>query len=567
MSFIRRGPGCPRGSSRRVLRGSVALLALTMFGAACSGDDGGGGEEAGAATEDGVVQSGGTLVFGADQDFAGYNVNTSKDNQLASNQAMRLVWATAYRARPDFSMEPYALAGEAAIVSEKPFTVEWKINPKATWSDGVPVSGDDFEMTWRMCNGSEKEADCASPVGYDLITKLEKVEPKTVRTEFKQPFADYKSLFPLVPAHIVKQRGAGNDVAGWNTGFDADPGVAAGPFKVDDRVRGDSLTLVRNDKFWGKPANLEKIIFRFLPKSQTQPDALRNGEVKMIYPQPQTDQVQEVEALSKVHEEINFGPTFEHLTFNMANPLLAQVEVRKAIAYGVDRQAIVNRLMLPFSEKASQLDNRVLVSTQKGYEPHGQEYLKADPKKAEDTLTKAGYVKGPDGIYARDGKKLQFRLGTTAGNDLRENQGVLIQAQLKKVGIDIRIENSENFLTENLPKGNFDIANYAWVGTPFPASGASQIYQGASDSNFGKYANKKVDELLAKAVSTTDDAARFAVLNELDDLMWADLPNLPLYQKPTFLAFYESYANISDNTTTESPFWNAEEWGLKATTK
>lgn len=567
MSVIRRGPGRPRTRRAPLARMAAALVALVLVGAACAGDEDGDDNEAGSAATDGTPQSGGTLVFGADQDFAGYNVNTSRGNQLAANQAMRLVWATAYRARPDFTMEPYVLAGEAAVVSEKPFTVEWKIHPEATWSDGVPVSADDFEMTWRMCNGKEKEADCASPVGYDLITTLEKVDQKTVRTVFKEPFADYKSLFPLVPAHIVKQRGGGNDVAGWNTGFDADPVVAAGPFKVEGRVRGDSLTLVRNESFWGKPANLEKIIFRFLPQSQTQPDALRNGEVRMIYPQPQTDQVQEVEGLDKVHEEINFGPTFEHLTFNMANPVLAQVEVRRAIAYGIDRQAIVNRLMLPFSDKASQLDNRVLVSTQKGYEAHGTEYLKADPKKAEAVLTKAGYVKGPDGVYARDGKKLQFRLGTTAGNDLRENQGVLIQGQLKKVGIDIRIENSEDFLTKNLPEGNFDIANFAWVGTPFPASGASQIYQGSSDSNFGKYANKKVDELLAKAVSTTDEAARFALLNDLDELMWEDLPNLPLYQKPTFLAYYESYRNISDNTTNESPFWNAEEWGLQATTK
>lgn len=565
MSFSRKG-----GTARW----SAALLALALLGAACGGDDGGADDEGGQTgtsevSGDSTVKDGGTLVFGADQDFGGYNVNTSKGNQLAANQAIRLVWATAYRARPDFSMEPYLLAEEAAIVSQDPFTVEWKIQPKATWSDGVPVSADDFEFIWLMCNGSKKTADCANPTGYDLITKLEKPDPKTVRTVFKQPYADYKSLFPVVPSHIAKQRGGGDDVAGWNTGFNDDPGAAAGPYKVEGRVRGDSLTLVRNESFWGKPAHLDKITFRFLPESLTQPDALRNGEVKMIYPQPQLDQVQIVEEIGNVKSEINFGPTFEHLTFNMKNEFLSNVEVRRAIAYGVDRTAIVNRLMLPFSEKASQLDNRVLVSSQKGYEAHGADYAKANVKKAQDLLVKAGFTKGAGGIFEKDGKKLQLRLSTTAGNDLREQQETLIQQQLKLVGIDIRIDNTEadDLFNKRLPEGNFDIANFAWVGTPFPASGANQIYNGTSASNFGRYANKKVDDLMLKALGTVDETARLEVLNQLDEAMWDDLPNLPLYQKPTFLAYYESYGNISDNTTSESPFWNAEEWGLKATAK
>ena len=555
----------------KVARSLAALLALSLLGAACGSDDDGGdeGAEEGQGGTTGEVKDGGTLVFGADQDFGGYNVNTSKGNQLAANQAVRLVWASAYRAKPDFSLEPYVLDGEATVTSQDPFTVEWKIKPNANWDDGVPVSADDFELTWQMCNGTNKKADCANPTGYNLITALEKPDPKTVRTVFKTPFADYKSLFPLVPSHIAKQRGNGDLVAAWNTGFDADPGAAAGPFKVEDRVRGDSLTLIRNTKFWGEPAHLEKIIFRFLPESVTQPDALRNGEVRMIYPQPQLDQVQVVEGISKVHSEINFGPTFEHLTFNMKNELLGQVEVRKAIATAVDRSAIVTRLMLPFSEKASRLDNRVLMSTQGGYEAHGAPYQKASVKAATDILTKAGYTKGEGGIFERDGKKLQFRLTTTAGNDLREQQEKLIQDQLKLIGIDIRIDNSpaEELFNKRLPEGNFDIANYAWVGTPFPASGANQIYQSDSASNFGRYSNKKVDQLLEKSLATLDDAARLKVLNELDQAMWDDLPNLPLYQKPTFLAYYESYGNISDNTTSESPFWNAEEWGLVAAAK
>ncbi|HLF41671.1 MAG TPA: ABC transporter family substrate-binding protein [Acidimicrobiia bacterium] len=555
-----------KGKSARLL---VVLMSAVLVAGACGGDDDDEGAEPEETGEDGGTVEGGTLTFGADQDFAGYNKLTSKDNSLAGGQIMRQVWPSAYRARPDFSLEPYVIAQDAAVVGESPFVVEWKIRPEANWDDGVPISADDFEYVAATCNGKNKDADCADTSGYDLVTKIEKPDPKTIRLTFKQPYADYKRLFEIVPSHIAKQRGGGDPIKGWNTGFDTDPGASGGPWKVAERVKGDSLTLVRNDKFWGKKPSLEKIIFRFLPESLTQPDALRNGEVKMIYPQPQLDQVQLVEEIQNVHSEINFGPTFEHLTLNFKNEFLAVPEVRQALALGVDRQAIVDTLMKPFSDKASQLDNRVLVSTQKGYQANGPTFVKRDVAKATGLLEKAGFTKGDGGVYEKGGKKLSLRLSTTSGNDLREQQGVLIQGQLKDIGIDIRIANAkaDTLFGELLPKGDFDIANFAWVGTPFPASGASQLYSSASDSNYGKYANPAVDKLMLEAVGEIDETARLALLDKIDEAMWADLPNIPLYQKPTFLAYYESYANITDNTTTESPFWNSEEWALKASAK
>ncbi|MGH8974027.1 MAG: ABC transporter substrate-binding protein, partial [Acidimicrobiia bacterium] len=180
-------------------------------------------------------------------------------------------------------------------------------------------------------------------------------------------------------------------------------------------------------------------------------------------------------------------------------------------------------------------------------------------------LEGAGFKKGATGIMEKGGKKLSLRLSTTAGNKLREQQGVLVQAQLKEVGIDIRIDNSpaETLFGERLPGGNFDIANFAWVGTPFPAAGGYQIYNSASGSNFGKYSNKTVDQKLLAALAETDEVTRLGLLNQIDEMMWEDMPSVPLYQKPTFIAYNNKYANISDNTTEESPFWNSEAWAAR----
>jgi peptide/nickel transport system substrate-binding protein len=542
----------------------VILSIVTLVGVGCP--DGGaetrGGDTPGQDASE--VKEGGTLVFGADQELTGFNFNTSKHAQTSVAMVVRNLWPAAYRVRPNFTVEPYVLDGPARVLSTNPFSVEWKIKGDADWDDGTPVSADDFEYVFETCNGKQKDADCASITGYDQITEFQKVDPKTVRATFVPAFGEYESLFGwLPPAHIAKQRGGG--VKAWNEGFDSDPGASSGPYKLERWDRGSSLVLVRNDKWWGPKPHLEKIVYRFLPESSAQPNALRNSEVDMIYPQPQLDQVNVVKGFTGVRSRISFGPSFEFLTFNSKHPFLAVPEVRQAIALAVDRAAIVDTLMKPFSEKASRLDNRVLVANQKGYQAHGQDYAKAELGKATSLLEKAGFTKGPSGFYEKDGTPLRLRLSTTAGNKLREQQGVLIQAQLRKAGIDIRIDNAPSAtFFGRVADGNFDIANYALRGSPFAASNVDSTYRTGGGYNDAGYSNPEVDGLMTMALREPDFDKRTALLNQVDELLWKDLPNLPLYQKPTFLAYEARYANIADNTTYETPFWNVEEWGIRA---
>jgi peptide/nickel transport system substrate-binding protein len=555
------------------------FVAVSVVAAACGGDDeddGATGTDAG--TEE--VQEGGSISYAAEQEPTGFNNLTSKDNLLELRHIMRHVWPYAYLARPDFSVEPTpTLAGEAEVVSEDPFTVEWKIAEDAIWDDDTPVSTDDFEWVWLSCNGKidpgEPTAkdddtgqditalDCASTAGYD-VSSFEKVDDKTFRLVFEEPYVEYEGLFgdPLPPSHLGKAA-----PGGWNTGFDADPLASAGPYKLQEWVKGDHITLVRNEKFWGPRPNLDTIVFRQIPDPATHPDALRNDEVQIIYPQPQVDLVQQVESIPGVHSEANFGPAWEHLDFNFQNPLLAMKEVRQAIAWGIDRDRYVNTLMKPFSEKASRLDNRVFVTNQPEYEAHGQDYARRDVAKATAALERAGFTKGGDGIYTKDGQRLSFRIRVLSPNPLREQLQQLMQADLKEAGIDLRIVNFS--APESIGKvgasGDFDLFIFAWIGTPFEVSGTQQIFSSDSDSNFGKYANPEFDRRIKEVSAIVDEEERAAALNELDELLWEDLPNIPLFQKPAgLLAYSTRYANIIDNTTTEGFFWNSSEWGRKA---
>ena len=364
---------------------------------------------------------------------------------------------------------------------------------------------------------------------------------KTVTVVFKTPFRDWKSMFAsgnfILPSHYVKEQ-----PGGWNTGLDKNPEniPSGGWFKVDNYTPGQSLTVVRNDKYFGQKSNLDSVVFRFLPESTTQPAALQNNEVDLIYPQPQLDQVTQVKALPDVTSQINFGPTFEHFDFNFKNEHLGDLKVRQAIAKGVNVEDLVNRTVKQFSDQAAPLGNRIYMTTQPDqYQDNFTEYGKGDTAAATALLEEAGYTKGGDGIYAKDGKKLSLRISTTAGNQLRETQEELFQAQMKEIGVDIKIANAEStkFFSDWLPNGNFDIANFAWVGSPFSISGSQASYITGSGSNYGAYSSKKVDDLFKQAMGEFDDAKATELGNQIDQQITADMATIPLYQKPAIGGF------------------------------
>jgi len=519
-------------------RGGFAILfaIAALILAACSG--GGGDSSNGSTSGPEQVKTGGTLNYGADQEPTGFNGNTSKDNGTSVKNVAINVLPSPFKNTPEFKTELNTdLMESADITKEDPQTITMKIKPNAIWDDGTQITAKDFEWNWKQQSGTVKGNDVASSTGYEDIASVTGSDNgKTVTITFKdgKKFGDWQALFnELLPAHIAEKA-----KGGWNDGFNKDLPVSGGPFKFGKYNEGKDLTLVRNDKYYGKKANLDSIVFRFLPESASQPAALQNKEVDMIYPQPQLDQVAQIKQQPDINTEINFGLSFEHLDFNFKNEFLKDLPVRQAIAKAINRDDIVKRTVAQFDSKATRLDNRVWLTGQPEYKANAGEFATQDVAGAQQLLEGAGYTKGADGIYTKGGKRLSLRLSTTAGNALREQQMVLIQSQLKAAGIEAKIVNapSDTFFGEWLPNGNFDIANFAWVGTPFAISSNKAIYSFPSDSNYGSYDNKKVTDLFNQANAELDKAKAADIGNQIDQQIWADMATIPLYQKPTFIA-------------------------------
>ncbi len=554
-------------SAHRTSRRILPVLLVTALGAAACGGSTSSTSDAkkNTAPSTVTVKDGGTLTYGADQEPTGFNQNTSKDNGTSVVNVNETVLPSVFRVHPDFTVQlDKDFMVSAELTKPEPETITYKIKPEAKWSDGMPVDAKDFSLMWKAENGTNKKFDVASTTGYEDIGSVTGSDgDKTVTVVFKKKFADWRSLFTgIVPAHIVEKDPKGLE-EGWNNGLNKTIPVSAGPFKFGAYKPTDSLTLVRNDTYFGPKAHLDSLVFRFLPESTTQPDALKNGEVQLIYPQPQLDLVAAVKAIPGVTSSVAFGLSFEHLDFNYKTPGLADVAVRKAIAMGLDRNSMLKRTVAQFSDKAALLGNRIYLTGQPEYKDHAGDYGKGDVAGATKALEAAGYAKGANGIYAKGGKPLSFKFGTTAGNKLRETQGELFKTQMQAIGIDIKIANSKSkVFFPALSKGNFEISDFAWVGGPF-ASANKSIYVTDGGSNYGKSSNPKVDALFTQAGAELDDAKKVDLYNQADEAMWLDMVTIPLYQKPTFIAYSDKYGNIGENASSEGPFWNAGTWGLK----
>jgi len=537
------------------------LLTLAIFGAACASQDGGDT----AQTDEGEPQQGGTVIVGAEQEPAGgLNVELVCCTLAWGEWIQAQVLEGAFENQPDFSYAPNIVSADPEITDD-PFTLTYTIRDEAVWSDETPITADDFEFTWQAYIDEKNQV--ASRDGYDDIDSAEIIDDKTIKFTFKAPYAGWRDLFnPVLPKHVLEGQNF-NKI--WNKGWvnaDGEP-IASGPFMFESYNKGADLTLVANDNWWGEGGPyLDEIVFRFLPETNTEIQSLRGGEVDMIYPQPQLELIPLYEQ-PDLEIETNAGTTWEHIDIQVGengHPALREHFVREALAYAIDRDALVQQLFGDLSPELTPLHNTIYMQNQDEYAPNWEEYA-ADPAKAEQLLTDGGCEKGGDGVFVCNGEPLEFEFTSTAGNALRELAFEVIQEQLRPLGIRLTSgfgDAAVVFGNKVLVNGNYDLFMFAWVGTADPA-GSVEIWKCEGSQNFTGYCNEEASQALEDSNEALDNAARADLLNQADELMSQDIPTIPLYQKPTFFAYSSRVHGLADNPTQEGFTWNSEEWWVE----
>ncbi len=563
---------------------ATGLALLTGCGGSSGSSSGGSdtsisGTSAADTFNSGTPKQGGSVTWTIEKTMENWNVLSADGDTFDYAQVVNPLTPSTYIFNPSYKVTLNTdLMVSAEETSTSPQTVVYKIQPNAVWSDGSPINADDFVYNWQVQNGTDANIAAAATTGYQDISSVTGSDNgKTVTTVYKTPFGDWKSLFVnMYPAHIAKEHG--NNEASFNW-FQTNPlPVSGGPFVVSS-VSSDktSVILKRNTKYYGKQSYLDQLTFRAITDASQEPTALQNHEVDGIYPQPQTTLVNQLKGMgSQITYKIDAGLGFEHIDFNLKNTALGNATwgktLRTAMFVATDRNAILTKTIKQFQSTAVPLNSRMLVPGQDGYQDNVTQtgLGTGDTSKAEQMLTSAGFKNvgaGKGGLEAPDGTKIPtFQMKYTVGNQIREDTCSLFASEMAALGINVAVSPTDNLgatLTQTGGNG-YDIVVFAWVNTPFPSSANQPLYTTGGGGNYGGYSNKNVDAWLAAAASSTDSATQISNLNKADAQISADAYTLPLYQKPTLIAFYPNLVNVRDNATSMGPTYNAGQWGLKS---
>jgi peptide/nickel transport system substrate-binding protein len=291
--------------------------------------------------------------------------------------------------------------------------------------------------------------------------------------------------------------------------------------------------------------------------------------VDAIYPQPNTDVLQAVQGLgSSVQYNLGEGLVWEHYNLNEKNTFLADKSLRQAIFTAINREDILNRTIGQFVPGASTMGNHIYVPGQPGYQDNttasGQGA--GDVDKAKQILTDAGYTGVGSNLKTKSGKTVTLSCTYSEGNPYRQTECEIMQSTLKALGVqNVKLRTTADL--SELDTGNYDIIVFAWVGTPYPVAGAQQLYTFNGGVHFAFTYNKdpQAEKFINEAFGETDQTKVQSLLNQADKLLQTDAFELPLYQKPTFLAAKTDIVNMRDNATSVGPPYNVQEWGVKAT--
>jgi peptide/nickel transport system substrate-binding protein len=523
---------------------------------------------------------GGTVVFGQDQEPRTLNTWIVEGNLFATTEVYTSLFDGGARYNDKGQLVPLLMDGQPQIVKRNPFTTRFRYKAAAKWGDGTQITARDYRFLWQTIMAKEGENfrwTITSRVGWEDIRAVQG-NGKVVTVVWTKPSALWKVLAGSGPIPMHALQGENFDQAWRNDVLNPKNKrqVGSGPYLLDSWQRGQQLTVVRNPNYWGKKAFLQRIIYRQVPNTQTQFQALRAGELNVLRPQFQIA-IQEIQRDRRFRVQQGPEYSWEHIDFQQGpqgHPALKKQFVRKAIVTAINRQQIANNLFRPVIDKLPVLQSVVYKPFEGKYKSNwntGATRIVFSQRNAIQILRSNGCTGGParptasnrDIYSCPEVGRLEFRYTTNMGaNERRALMFQIIRQQLLSIGIQINADPVPG-LQPRLSGSNWDIFNFGWVGSPTSGLTYVNIYGCGRPQNFKQYCNQQVTRLLDQVTSSVDEARQDALLNQVDKLLVRDIPTLPIFASPGFAIHRTNVRGVLRNPTNASLFWNSGSWYLQ----
>ncbi len=319
----------------------------------------------------------------------------------------------------------------------KGMAVTIKLKPGLQWGDGQPVTAKDILFTWKL--GSDPASGFSNTNPWNRATSVDVVDDATAVLHLKSVRSDYNQWDQILPEHIeaavvAKDSSPGAYINGTNYNrAPINPGLYDGPYTVTSYESGNQIVMEPNPHWTGAKPGFKRIVLRHIENTAALQANLLSGDVDMVAGEGVGLTIDQALALQKAHPDqfrYEFKPslTYEHIDLKKENPLLQDVRVRRALVMAIDRQTMVDRLF-----QGKQPAAATWVNPLSPYYDAAIPVVKFDLAGAKALLKDAGWTPGADGICRNAaGDKLEFELGTTAGNRLRELQEQVVQSNLEE---------------------------------------------------------------------------------------------------------------------------------------
>ncbi len=503
-----------------------------------------------------IPAGGAAVIIGVDGTVVGFNPHAIADYSLADQAVSQLVLPSVSLVAADGTAALNKdLVSRAAVISTDPFTVGYTLDRDAAWSDGTPITAEDFSY---LRDQMLVQPGTVDPAGYRLIdTIVSRDAGKTVEVTFTRPVADWLTLFsPLLPAHILK-----DSPGGWTEGLASGIPVSGNRYKMQDydTVTGE-ITLVRNDKYWGSQPGPSAAVLR-IGSSGALIEALGRGDLQAVLLQPdKTDQRSLESTVPPARRVVVPLPGTVQLIFNTAGGATADPGVRLAVAAGLDLPKI--RAALDGGNDGGGQSAASLVRLPTAAGPTGGPQVDTgDPNRAVAELIDAGYRR--TALYmSKNGQVLRLTLTYPSTDQRRAAAARLIQSQLAAIGIEVDLlRDDPRAVVDNrlalgrvdlalvmVPRGTSDALSAASAfSCPRPTTGANP-----NNANPVPRAGNLSGFCSTGAQAMLDQAAGGTIPPALDGVLAAALPVLQI-SRP--LATFATSAAIAPQLASAGPGW------------
>ena len=446
-------------------------------------------------------------------------------------------------------------------ISKDGLTITYHLRKNAKWHDGEPVTSGDVKFTWQAI--MNKSNNVVSHHGYDQIASIDTPDAQTVVMHMKRVFppaidtifGESDQPYRILPEHLLAKYPNLNNVP-----FNAAP-VGSGPFKFARWERNDRIVLDANpDYFLGAP-KLKEIVIRIVPDSNTQESLLRTHDVDVAL-EATAALYNNVKNDPQLVRQLVKAPVWIALMANLQRPPLNDAAVRRAIAFAIDKDALV--------QKSTYGSGVVAIADQTDFSwayPTALKPIAHDLARAKATLDANGWKPGPNGIRSKNGQPLSVQIAFGLGSPSAQAIVVQTQQMLREAGIDALLKGYDYQLLYASQQtggifnsGKFDLAYYSWVSGGDPDDSSQFLCSMAppAGNNIMHYCTSEMDALQRDALSTFDRARRMAAYQKIQEVLLRDVPGVFIYDQRQRYVRVPELQNFSPNGISEG--WNAYQW-------